>query len=172
MSSVASFSAEQVKSRTALIDRLSKPLNFRLYTLTQVPLGFIAGMRIDALSEEECRASLPARWVNKNPFRSLYFAAQSMAAELSTAALAMLAIQGYRPSVAFIITNLRATFVKKATAKVTFTCTDGAKVLEAVQKAIQTGEAVAVEMETIGREPDGTEVSRFYFTWSFKQRSK
>ncbi len=93
-----------------------------------------------------------------------------MAAELSTAANCMLATTGHDPSVAFIIVDLEAQFSKKATDRVFFTCNDGFKAYEAVQRCIETGEPQAATFETIGRMADGTEVSRFKFTWSFKQR--
>ncbi len=45
----------------------------------------------------------------------MYFAVQSMAAELSTAAHCLAAVQGHTPSIALIIVDMRATFYKKAT---------------------------------------------------------
>ncbi len=159
-------------AQKAYLKKVSNSLAFRLWTLFNVPLGFFAGMKLLELTPYKASSSLPYKWLNKNPFRSIYFAAQSMAAELSTASLAITAIQGYRPSIATIIVNLEAEFVKKATAKTTFTCEDGAAVFAAVKKCVETGEAVTIKTKTIGRMPDGTPVSTFWFTWSFKQRSK
>jgi hypothetical protein len=159
-------------AQKAYIKKVSNPFAFRVWTLMQVPLGFIAGMRLIELSPAKASSSLPFKWLNQNPFKSIYFAAQSMAAELSTAVLAITAIQGHKPSVATIIVDLEAEFVKKATAKTTFTCEEGPAIFEAVNKCITTGEAVTVKAKTIGRMPDGTIVSTFWFTWSFKQRSK
>ena len=36
----------------------------------------------------------------------------------------------------------------------------------------QTGEPATASVETVGRMADGTEVSRFVFTWSFKTRTR
>ncbi|MEH0156302.1 DUF4442 domain-containing protein [Limibacter armeniacum] len=159
-------------AQQAFKKKMMNALAFNTFTLTQVPLGYLAGMRMKKLEADSCETTMPFTWLNKNPFKSIYFAAQSMAAELSTAAICMLAVQGYSPSVAFIIVDLQATFPKKATGKVTFTCVDGDKIFEAVRKAIETGEAATVKAKTVGKMKDGTIVSEFYFTWSFKQRSK
>ena len=159
-------------AQKAYLKKVSKPIAFRLWTLFNVPLGFFAGMKLIELTPNKASSTLPYKWLNKNPFKSIYFAAQSMAAELSTASLAITAIQGYSPSIATIIVNLEAEFTKKATAKTTFTCEDGSEIFAAVKKCVDTGEAVTIKTKTIGRMPDGTQVSTFWFTWSFKQRSK
>lgn len=148
------------------------PFFFRFFTITQVPAGAIAGMKLTSLNTDRCQTTLPFKFLNKNPFKSIYFAVQSMAAELSTASLALLAITGLKPSVAFIIVDLEAKFMKKATGKVTFTCENGPEVFKAVEECVATGEPRVVRMKTVGKMKDGTEVSKFYFTWSFKQRKK
>ncbi|UZR95477.1 DUF4442 domain-containing protein [Chondrinema litorale] len=159
-------------AQQAYVKKVSNPFAFRLWTLMQVPLGFIAGMQLTKLTPYKAESTLPFKWLNQNPFKSIYFAAQSMAAELSTAALAITAIQGYKPSVATIIVNLEAEFIKKATGKVTFTCEDGMAIFEAVNQCLATKEATSVKVKTTGRMADGTIVSTFWLTWSFKQRSK
>ncbi len=144
---------------------------FKLYLLGQLPMGFIAGMRVRELNPEKCTTSVPFKWLTKNPFRSMYFAVQSMAAELSTAANCLLAITGSKPSVAFIIVDCKAEFYKKANSRVYFTCNDGLKAYEAVEKCFSTGESQQATFTTEGKMKDGTLVSKFEFTWSFKIRS-
>lgn len=102
----------------------------------------------------------------------MYFAVQSMAAELSTATGCLVAARGRKPSVAFIIVDSKAKFFKKATSKVEFTCKEVALAFAAVENCIKTGEAISQNFKTIGVQADGTVVSEFEFTWSFKQRSK
>lgn len=160
------------KARAAYRNNMLSRSKFRAYTLAKVPMLFFSGTKIMNLTDKECSASLPYRWLNQNPFQSIYFATQSMTAELTTAALAMQAIQGHHPSIAMIIVNLEAEFPKKATGTTTFTCVDGDKVLESIKECIETGEPALAKMVTEGRLDDGTLVSRFAFTWSFKQRSK
>lgn len=151
--------------------RMTHPLQMRFFMLFKLPLGLFSGMRLATIDAGRCQTVIRYGWRNTNPFRSMYFAAQSMAAELSTGALAMLAAETAPRSVAMLITGLEATFGKKATGRVTFTCEDGAKMFAAVGETLATGEPAVVRAETVGRMEDGVEVSRFVFTWSFKRRS-
>ena len=95
------------------------PIKFSLYFFKNVPMGWFSGMKLKKLSEKNAVSYVPFkwyyRWQNKNPFRSMYFAVQSMGAELSTASIATLAIKGIKPSIAFIVTGMRSTYFKKAT---------------------------------------------------------
>jgi hypothetical protein len=145
---------------------------FKGFLLTKLPLAAFAGLQVEELSAEQCAVSLPYGWRSQNPFQSIYFAAQSMAAELSTGALLMLAIESSGESVSMLVTKMDASFGKKANAKTLFTCEDGEKIFEAIQQTITTGESVAISTVSVGRMQDGTEVSRFTFEWSCKKRSK
>jgi hypothetical protein len=155
-----------------LLRRMRNPWLMRGFMLAKLPLALVAGLRVRELDRERCVVTVPYGWRTTNPFRSTYFAAQSMAAEMSTGALAMMAVELAPVPVALLIVNLEASFGKKATALAAFTCEDGAKALAAVEETVRTGEPATVRMETVGRMLDGTEVARFAFTWSFKKRSK
>ena len=133
-------------------------------------MGFVSGIKITHLDEKKSVAEVPCRWLNKNPFQSMYFAVQSMAAEVSTAAHVFLALKGLDASVAMIIAELKADFVKKAQSKTRFTCSDYKKINAAIKQLKQADDTVLVTAETIGRDEAGDEVARFYFTWSFKRR--
>ncbi len=159
-------------AREAYGQQMLNRSKFRMFSLGKVPMLYFSGTKVLKLTDAECAAALPYRWLNQNPFKSIYFAAQSMTAELTTAALAIRAVQGYSPSVAMIIVHLEAEFPKKATGRTTFTCVEGEKALEAVRQCVATGEATTARLVTEGRLDDGTLVARFAFTWSFKQRSK
>jgi hypothetical protein len=152
-------------------NRMLNPWLMRGYFLAKLPLALVAGLRLRELTPERCVATVPYGWRSTNPFRSTYFAALSMAAELSTGALGMLATRSAPQSVAMLIVGLEASFEKKATTLTTFTCEDGAKVFAAVDETLRTGEPATVRAATVGRMPDGTVVARFAFTWSFKRRS-
>ena len=159
----------------AKVDRLRRrmlnPFLSRAFMLAKLPLGLFSGMRLRTVDVERCTTTVPYGWRSTNPFRSIYFAAQSMAAELSTGALALLAVDLAPAPVAMLITGLESRFTKKANAETTFTCEQGAEIFAAVRETVATGEPAVVRVETVGRMPDGTEVSRFVFTWSFKKRA-
>lgn len=151
--------------------RMLNPWTLRAYLFARLPLAWFAGLRVDRLDAGGCDVSLPFGWRTQNPFRSIYFAALAMAAELSTGAPAMMIVQGSDVPLSMLVTAMHAQFGKKATARVRFRFEDTAALRRAVEQAIQTGEGVSVEAESVGRMADGTEVARFTFTWSFKTRT-
>ena len=138
--------------------------------MTKLPLAFITGLKIIDFTNDECVTSVRFKYLNKNPFDSTYFAVLSMAAELSTGAIALLAAEGRHPSVAKIITSMKADFVKKATGRTKFTCTEGKKLFSAVDKAIAAKESQVETVSSVGCDESGDVVAHFEFTWSFKQR--
>ena len=154
----------------ALRERVTSPLLFPLWLLMKLPAALFAGVRIQALDAERCLCTVPYGWRSTNPFRSTYFAAQAMAAEMSTGALVLLAAADSGVPYSTLIVDMQATFGKKATARSTFTCEGGAAVFAALAEARAAGEARQVTLETVGRLPNGEEVSRFRFTWSVKAR--
>jgi hypothetical protein len=152
--------------------RMLNPLLMWFYFLAKLPLALFAGVKLRELDADHAVATVPYGWRSTNPFRSTYFAALSMAAELSTGALAMLAVDLAPRPVAMLIVNLTASFEKKAAGLTTFTCAEGVRLAAAVARAAGSDEPATAEVETVGRSGDGTVVARFTFTWSFKARSR
>jgi hypothetical protein len=128
----------------ALAPRLARPWTMRGFFLARLPLALVAGLRVRAIDRRRCVVTVPYGWRTTNPFRSTYFAALSMAAELSTGALAMLATRSAPAPAALLIVGLEATFEKKATGLTTFTCEDGDTVFAAVAETLATGEPAVV----------------------------
>ena len=154
----------------ATIRQLSSGWKLKLYLLAKLPLALVAGLRVDRLDAERCSVSLPYGWRTTNPFRSMYFAAQAMAAEFSTGALAAIAVRGAERRVSMLITGLEAEFVKKADSRTTFSCTEGPELVAAVERALVDPDGSVATVETVGRNADGTEVARFRFSWSFRAK--
>ena len=150
-----------------LIDKMGTPWKFRLYTLSRLPSLAFWSVRVKSISPERCEITLPYGWRTQNPFRSIYFAAQCGAAELSTGLLSILSIEG-RGRISMLITKVEAEFIKKADQLTTFTCEEGPAIREAVQRAIESGEGEEIRVLSTGVQADGKVVSRLYFTWSFK----
>jgi hypothetical protein len=98
-----------------LAKQLLSPWKLRLWMLRSVTMGLLTGMIIVELNEEECRVKLKDRWWIRNPFRSVYWAVMSMAAEMSTGAL--LYAYASEPKVQFILVEMRAKFYKKVRGK-------------------------------------------------------
>lgn len=152
-------------------NRLNSPRLLQAYMAAKMPLGALAGLRVETLDGYKCSVSVPYSWRTKNPFGSIYFAALSMAAELSCAGLALMASRAPADKVAVYPIGLEGDFVKQAKAKTTFTCTQGPELFEAVRRAVETNEAVTVVTSTTGQTDEGLVVSRFDFTWSYKKKT-
>lgn len=142
----------------------------KLFLLRKLPAAFFSGVRIERVSAEACTVSVPYGWFTQNPFRSTYFACLSMAAEMSTGALAMGAVYGRKPSVSMLITKLESNFFKKAIGKTSFTCNDGLLFQQTVATAVQSGAPQTVKAYSKGVDAAGNVIAEFWFTWSFKAK--
>jgi hypothetical protein len=149
---------------------VKNPLLFRIYLLKELPLGFIVGLRVKQLDNQHCQTAIKFKWITKNPFRSMYFACQAMAAEMSTGILVMNEIYGKKPAVSMLVIRNQATFHKKAVGKITFTCSDGPLVAETIRKAKETNEAYILDLSSVGTDEGGEKVAEFIFTWSIKAK--
>ncbi len=145
---------------------------FRLYLLKKLPLAFIAGLRVKELSNEQAIVTVKYGWLTQNPFQSIYFACLSMAAEMSTGLLALNAIYGSQPPVSMLIIKNQALYHKKAVGTITFVCSDGKLLNDAINKAKISGESMQVDASTIGTDQEGVIVAEFTFTWSLKVKNK
>lgn len=145
---------------------------FRLFLLRSLPMAYFAGVRVKSLSDDQAVATVKFGWMTQNPFKSMYFACQAMAAELTTGLLVMNGIYGSTPPVSMLIIKNEAVYHKKAVGKITFTCTDGAYIAGMIEKAKQGGEGVIIELKSTGTNQSNEIVSEFTFTWSLKAKVK
>lgn len=142
--------------------KLNKFLFFKL------PAAFLCGVRVKEIDENKCVVSVKHRWINQNPFNSMYFAVQAMAAELSTGALVIYQIQKSGKKISMLVANNKGNFTKKATGRITFVCKDGHLIEQAIQETIATGEGQTFWMKSIGTDEKGDQVSEMDFEWSVR----
>lgn len=150
--------------------RLLRPWNFRLYLWARLPLAACAGLSLRRLDETACTVTLPGGWRTQNPFRSMYFAAQAMAAEMSTGAPAMMLAEGASASVSMLVREVRGVFTRRIQGQAAFTFEDLAGMRATVERAVASGESESFVARSVGRTTDGTAASEFEVTWSFKRR--
>lgn len=148
------------------------PARFRLFLLARLPMAYMAGLRVTALSGEHATVQVPYKYLNKNPFQSIYFACLSMAAELSTGVLCMMQVYKVVPAISMLVVHMEADFIKKAVGNITFTCHDGKAIAEAVERTKATGEGVTVIVTSIGVDESGDQVATFRYTWSLKAKQQ
>lgn len=145
---------------------------FNAFTFFKLPSAYWSGIRLKEIDNEKASASVKYKWFNTNPFKSMYFATQSMAAELSTGALVAFKTMEHKDDFAMLVMSHEGSFTKKATGRINFLCKDGSLVDEAINKSIETGEPQSITMKTVGVDEQGDQVSQYTFTWSIKRRSK
>ena len=116
------------------------PRKLNYFLAFKLPSAFLTGVRTKFIDTHKCVVVVKHRWINQNPFNSMFWAVQGMAAELATGALLMMKIKASNNSISMLVVNNKASFSKKAKGVITFSCTQGAVVDAAIEKAISTGE--------------------------------
>ena len=157
---------------SAFIKMIRHPVKFRMFLLSRLPNAYFAGVRIKYIDEKRCEVTVPYKWFTKNPFRSTYFACLSMAAEMSTGALAMAHLYKRRPAVSMLVIKVDSEYFKKAISRITFACEDGDLIRSAIEEAVSSGESKMIRARSVGRNKQGEVVAEFFVTWSFKVKGQ
>ena len=144
------------------------PYKLNKYLMFKLPSAYFCGVRTTQLTTERCEVKVKHRWINQNPFNSMFWAVQGMAAELTTGALVMNYIRASDRKVSMLVLNNKAHFSKKATGRITFLCAQGAEVKAAVDTTIKTGLGQTIWLHASGVDEQGDEVSNFSFEWTLK----
>ncbi len=144
------------------------PRNLNRFLFLKLPAAWWTGVRVHNITNEKCTVTVTHKWINQNPFKSMYFAVQAMAAELTTGALVMWYVKKSNLKISMLVAQNKSIFSKKATGKITFLCTDGLKVKESIEKAIKTGEGQTFWLQSTGKNQNGITVSTFDFEWTIK----
>jgi hypothetical protein len=150
--------------------QMTSPLKFRMFLLSKLPSAYFSGVRVKSLDENKCEVTVPFKWFSQNPFRSTYFACLSMAAEMSTGALALGHLYKRKPAVSMLVVRTEGEYFKKAVDKTTFICEEGSQIKRMIEEAVESGEGRTIRAKTIGKNKAGELVAEFFITWSFKSK--
>jgi hypothetical protein len=142
--------------------------NVNRYLFFKLPSAWWCGVRLEELGADYAQTRVRLRWINQNPFRSMFWAVQGMAAELSTGTLVMREIRQSGRNVSMLVLNNRAHFSRKATGPIRFRCEDGGPLKEVMKQVLATGEGQTIWMAATGRNGAGEVVSEFHFEWTLK----
>lgn len=142
-----------------------------LFLFLKIPISWIAGVRLKEMNDEICVTKVKFGWLNQNPFNSMFWAVQGMAAEFSTGFLCAEKIRKSGKKISMLVVHNQAEFTKKAIGRVTFSCLQGKELDAVLQKAIETGEGQTLTLFSEGKDEKGDVVSKFAFTWSFKVKN-
>lgn len=144
------------------------PAKLNTFLFFKLPSAFWSGVRVKKISTSDCQVSVKHRWFNQNPFNSMYFAVQAMAAELTTGALVMYHIKQSGKNVSMLVASNKSYFTKKARGRITFTCSQGNSIEGVVAKTLATGAGETIWLDSVGVDEKGDVVSQFSFEWTLK----
>ncbi|MEE9350430.1 MAG: DUF4442 domain-containing protein [Flavobacteriaceae bacterium] len=142
--------------------------NMNKFLLFKLPAAYFTGIRVSKLTNTDVEATVKFRWRNQNPFKSIYWAVQGMASELTTGVLVMKYIDESGEKISMLVTHQTGDFYKKATGRITFSCKDGKEIKHAISETIKTGEGQQVKLISDGIDEKGDKVSSFMYQWSIK----
>jgi len=148
------------------------PSKINTFLLFKLPSAYFSGVRLKEINDESATVTVKHRWINQNPFKSLYWATQGMASELATGVLVIQGIENCGEKISMLVQSQKGHFTKKATGRIRFVCNDGKKVNAAIEKAIDTGEGQSLTLYAEGLDEAGERVSNFEYEWALKLRKK
>ena len=141
------------------------------FTFFKLPSAWWCGVRLKYIDKKKAVVTVKHGWRNQNPFKSMFWAVQGMAAELATGAMMIDQIEDSGRKISMLVANNNANFSKKATGRITFTCEDGHLIQDALNKTIETGEGQTIWMKSVGVNEDGVVVSTFNFEWTVRLKN-
>ncbi len=144
------------------------PRKINLFMFFKLPSAFFCGVRVVSINETKAVIKVRHRWINQNPFKSLYWAVQGMASEFASGILVMQEIKARDQEISMLVTHQEGWFTKKATGKILFVCEDAHLVKQAINDSISTGEGQTIYMAVEGFNKEGVSVSKFVYEWGIK----
>jgi hypothetical protein len=145
--------------------------NMNKFLMFKLPSAYFSGVRVKSMNDKEAITTVKHRWINQNPFKSLYWATQGMTSELATGILVMKEIQDSGKNISMLVRQQTGTFTKKAVGRINFICKDGDLIKATIQEAIDSGEGQTITMTSEGFDEKGDSVSKFEYTWGLKVKS-
>jgi len=145
--------------------------NFNRFLFLRLPSAFLCGVRLRSLNDKCAVVTVTLNFLNKNPFKSMFWAVQGMAAELATGAIILSEVRNSTVPISMLVTRNEAEFLKKAKGKITFTCSDVALVKNQFATHLQSETGTRFWMQSEGVDEQGDVVSRFRFEWSIKAKN-
>lgn len=156
--------------RASYLNKVNNPFLYRLFLIQKLPIAWISGLKVQKVDKQSARVNIKFGYLNQNPFKSMYFACQAMAAEMSTGLLALGYLDSRSEKISMLVLDLNCEFTKKAIGKIQFVCEDGIKVSNAIQQAVDIDQGVVCVMQSKGYDEQGDCVSIFNITWTFKRK--
>ena len=159
-----------MSTRERFQQKMLNPIFFKLFLIFKLPLAFVAGVKLKSLNDTDSTVQLKYGYLNKNPFKSIYFAALSMAGELASGILAASFTYNNSPRISMLVVGLKIEFCKKAVGVIDFTCKQGKEIQDCINKSVITKEGQSIDVTTTATDQKGDIVAIFNISWSFKSK--
>lgn len=143
---------------------------YNQFLFFKIPAAYFCGVRVSSISYKHCTSQVRFKWINQNPFKSIYFAVLAMAAELSTGALLLYYTKNSQHQFSTLVIGMKATFLKKAVGKISFNCNDGQSIKNHLNNAILSGNGEVFTLKSTGKNTNNETVAEFEFNWSIKKK--
>ena len=125
-------------------------IKYTFYLLFQLPSAFFCGVRLKYLDSSKAIVSIKHSWFNKNPYKSIFWAAQGMAAELTTGSLLKNNINESGLNVSMLVIENKSFFYKKATGKIIFECNQGKELQDLFKSLNKDNDKGVIELKSVG----------------------
>ena len=143
---------------------------YNLFLFKDLPSAWLCGIRINELNDKKCLVSVKHNWFNSNPFRSLYWAVQGMASELTTGMLIIKEKDNFDFNISMLVVSNSSKFLKKAKGKIIFECNDVKIIKDSFQNLTINSPTTVIKLSSKGYDSIGDIVSEFNYEWSIKRK--
>lgn len=144
------------------------PKKLNTFLFFKLPAAWWCGVRVTKITDTTALTKVKHKWLNQNPFNSIYFAVLGMCAELATGVLVMYHIKKSGKKISMLVTSNTAEFTKKAKGTISFSCSDGVLIANNITKAVDTNSPQKFLLKASGIDRNNDTVATFAFEWSIK----
>jgi hypothetical protein len=151
-------------------DLVQRRLLFNAFLLKKLPLAWIAGIKRVRFSENSCSCQLKSCWISNNPWKSMYFAAEAMAAELCSGLLVLKFLEEASVPASTLIISMSAEFHKKAVGVIDFKAALSPDQISQLTQ-LKPEESTSFQVTSVATNSVNEVVATFNFEWSVKRKN-
>ncbi len=143
----------------------------RGFTFWRIPIIFFLRPVIETLTTERCVVRIPLGHRSRNHLRVMYFGVLCIGADLAGGLIAMRQVQLSKRRVSLVFKDFQARFLRQAKDDVTFTCLQGAAIMDLIRRAEESGQRVEQGVRvvaTTAADGAGAPIATFDLTLSMR----
>ena len=94
--------------------------NLNKFLFFKLPSAFWCGVRVKSIEANRCVVTVKHRWMNQNPFNSMYFGALAIGADIAAGIHTFYYAEKSNQKISFSFKDMKADFLKRAESDITF----------------------------------------------------